>query len=308
MNRFAASLLVLLLVSSIAARADDAGPPRDVAAVRYDASRLIARAVRYDKRDPAQTTFSDTIVTGDWALTSWSNQKLKGILVVNRRRGQWWDVLEGIASQTSGWRFDAAAPLKAAWNMYYDGPEKNLLTQMRVPAQLVILASVHNDDVAHAKGSYVAHGDPACFDAFCRSLKPSGGTIETVDRAESAGYRLKIALSANSSTGADSIERVFVRMPTDGESTQTLHGDAFVFFTVQLAGPKPVTFAPGTTVDVWFPHVLDSYRHYGLTAAMANSAFGPVRATLADNTLHFVLPAFTVSPGDPVMFEIDGDP
>lgn len=307
MRRSAALVLALLFGSTAAARAEDFGPPRDVAAVRYDAARLIARAVRYDKRDPAQTTFSDTVVDGDWALTSWKNQTLKGIIVVNRRRGQWWDVLEGIASQTFGWRFDAGPSLKAAWNVYYDGPENKLLAQMHVPAQLIALASAHNADVAGAKGSYTGHGDPYCGD-FCRWLKPGGGTIETVDRAESAGYSLKIALSANSSTSADSIKRVFVRMPTDGESTQTLHGDAFVFFTVELAGQAPVTFKPGTTVDMWFPHVLDAYRHYGLTAAMADSAFGPVRGTLADNTLHFVLPAFTVTPADPVMFEIDGDP
>jgi len=306
MYRFAALLLVLLLGSTAGARADDSGPPRDVAAVRYDAARLIAGTLRYYKHDPAQTALFDTVVNGDWALTSWRNQTMQGIMIVNRRRGQWWDVLEGTAIEPASWYFDAAPPLLGTSTTYYDGPASQVLSQMHVPSGLVALAAAHNPAVAAAKGTYAGHGDPYCS-GFCTRLKSTGGTVQSAGRAASAGYRLNITLAANTSTSDTSIKRVFIRMPTEGESTQTLHGDAFVFFTVELAGPKPVAFKPGTTVDVWFPHVLDAYRHYGLTAAMANSAFGPVRGTLADNTLHFVLPAFTVAPADPVMFEIDGD-
>lgn len=310
MRWFAALVFALLLSSTAGARADDFGPPKDVSAVKYDAARLLAYRVKQLGADPQRLVISDVVVTGPWAILSWSVAGEHGIAGFHRQRDQWWDVLEGERAY-SVWIFNTAPPVVANYFTPYSAVSADLLLDFNLPTPLVAEAKIHNADV-HASSAKATVGSadpgPNCDWDFCLPLSNHGGNVQTVSRAASAGYRLNIAFSANTSTPQTKIKRVFVRMPTDGESTQTLHGDAFVFFTVELAGPKPITFKPGTTVDVWFPHVLDAYRHYGLTAAMANAAFGPVRGTLADNTLHFVLPAFTVAPGDPVMFEIDGDP
>lgn len=280
MTRTVALLLTFLLGATVAVRADDFGPPSEIRSANYDALRLLAHTATSHNLPASAVVVSDTVVVGEWAIASWRAGGQHGIIVVRKQLGQWWDVLQSTPAD---------------------------LLDMQLPPVLVAEAKAHNPDVKNANTrGLTGHGDPRCSD-YCSSISPSGGSIDTVTRAATGGYLLTVRFSANSADKDEKVKRVYARMPTEGESTQSLFGDAFFFFTVEFVGAKPVTFKPGTTIDVWFPHVLDTFRHYGLTGAMSNSAFGPVRGTLADNTLHFVLPSFTAAPGDPVMFEIDGD-
>jgi hypothetical protein len=64
----------------------------------------------------------------------------------------------------------------------------------------------------------------------------------------------------------------------------------------------------GTTLDVWFPFVIDPSLRYSLTIAHTDPAIGPIDATISDNTAHFALPAFGLRPGAEVQGEIDGGP
>ncbi len=75
-----------------------------------------------------------------------------------------------------------------------------------------------------------------------------------------------------------------------------------------MGGGKPVAFTPGTTIDVWFPFVLDDELRYTLSFFSDDKPSGQIAGTIFDNTLHFVLPAFVMAPGKTLMAEIDGDP
>jgi hypothetical protein len=79
------------------------------------------------------------------------------------------------------------------------------------------------------------------------------------------------------------------------------------FFDVAVSSSKAVTFDRGTVVDVWFPFVLDDQLRYNLSFVSAGKPSGMIFGTVFDNTVHFVLPAFTLDPREPLMAEIDGD-
>jgi hypothetical protein len=99
------------------------------------------------------------------------------------------------------------------------------------------------------------------------------------------------------------------RAPTEAESwANQPSGNSYFFFSGTVQSPQPVHVQAGTKIDVWFPFVLDTSLKYSLTiGGNGFTAIGPVDGTLADNTLHFVLPAFTVAPGVELMGEIESD-
>ena len=78
------------------------------------------------------------------------------------------------------------------------------------------------------------------------------------------------------------------------------------FFDFDISGSQPVTFDAGTTVDIWFPFVLDDTLRYDVSLFTGDKAYGPYHGTLFDNVLHFELPAFTVVPGKGFQAEISG--
>ncbi len=104
------------------------------------------------------------------------------------------------------------------------------------------------------------------------------------------------------------VDTFHARMPTDSESPLTRGGDGYYFASFSFAIKSRIGIPAGSTMDVWFPHVLRDDKKYSLTFTWGNRSFGPVFGTLAQNTLHFVLPSFTIAPGEKVMAEIDGDP
>jgi hypothetical protein len=98
------------------------------------------------------------------------------------------------------------------------------------------------------------------------------------------------------------------RAPTPGEMQPTPGEDAIFFFSADAAGAAPVTVPAGTTLDVWCPFALDTGKHYALWLSFVHPDIAGDVATLQRNTLHFTLPAFTVSPGKTALGEVDGDP
>lgn len=120
-------------------------------------------------------------------------------------------------------------------------------------------------------------------------------------------YQMDIRFARND--GANARVQPFAgRAPTQAESWVTPNNNGYFFFSGTIQSNAPVNVDAGTTLDIWFPFALDSTKTYSLTIAHVTPTIGPLDGTLKDNTLHFVLPAFAVSPGADVMGEIDGDP
>jgi hypothetical protein len=129
------------------------------------------------------------------------------------------------------------------------------------------------------------------------------------NRLTSNQYRVTLRFAPTDASADAHIASFESRMPTEAESwANPPSGNAYFFFSGTVLSQRPVHVQAGTILDVWFPFVLDSSLRYSLTIAAPNAmSLGPVEGTLKDNTLHFVLPAFTAPPGAELMGEIDSD-
>jgi len=143
------------------------------------------------------------------------------------------------------------------------------------------------------------------------SITGTGG-VAALPRSELSGYGITIHYTQNTSNGHARFARIYARPPTEAEiipypTTQWFISTSVVYFDLTIDGDKPVTFAPGTTIDIWFPFVLDDTLNYDLMIGFAREPIGPVYAKPFDNVLHYTLPGFTALPGQTLMGEVDGN-
>ncbi len=127
-------------------------------------------------------------------------------------------------------------------------------------------------------------------------------------RIPSEAYNAGIVLAANDAPRDAAFADLRGRAPTPAESWVTSSGNGYFYFSGTVASSAPIHVQGGSTVDVWFPFVLDPSLFYALTIAHADKPIGPIDGTLSSNVVRFVLPAFTLPPGATLMAEIDGDP
>jgi hypothetical protein len=285
--------------------------------IRSDAVRLLARRVRASGVDPKNVSLSGVVVRGNQALLSWDSGKDRGLMALVISGDRWWDALDmtGVC-----WNTERAYPLVPSEHYpvsYWPGdyeppPSPDVLRSYGLSADLVSAAAARNDDVRNAKG----HCNAATYEVKPDvGFHPAGGTIHPPLRDFTSGYDITIGYSRNDAAPDANLTQLFARAPTQAEFAPDHPPapgwggpDAVCFFDIGVGGAKPVTFEPGTTIDVWFPFVLDDRLRYNLSFVSAGKPSGMIFGTAFDNTLHFVLPAFSVEPNAPLMAEIDGDP
>lgn len=268
MSRLIALLLFAAIVLPAAARADDYGPARTVAQLRSQARRLLARQARASGADPKNLVVSEVVVAGNEALLSWDSGKQRGLMRLAFANDRWWDTYEAAASK-----------------------------DLKITPDLL----AHMENSAHTAAS-------------AWRIEPSGAIVAP-PRKLTAGYGMQFAFSANDAPAPVKLTQVYARPPTPAEFLPNHplapgwgSADAVCYFDLTVGGPSNVTFKPGTAVDVWFPFVLDDQLQYSMSFFSNDKPSGIIRATIFDNTLHFVLGEFTLAPGKPLMAEIDGDP
>ena len=330
----AAASAVLLLAAFVAAisppaRADDFGPNGDIREVRFVAQRLLAHEARKAKADPATTLISDVVVVHNAALLSWQIGKDRGLMGLIRRFDRWWDAADiynssifPISSIACWGPGTTAYPLSGAeWQSYGLYPTPSLLLGFGLPEELVVASAVHNKDVRQYAAAARATNrpgtivKPSCMSNFYQFLRsqpimPAGGSLLS-SRSDTSGYEITLRYSANNAAAA-AFHIPYARAPTEAEiipypATYHFVSNAVAYFDLTLDGSKPVTFAPGTTIDIWFPFVLDDTLRYDLTIGFADQPIGPIYSTPYDNVLHYTLPGFTITPGRTLMAEIDGN-
>jgi len=126
--------------------------------------------------------------------------------------------------------------------------------------------------------------------------------------ATEGGYCVGLHFGSSDASPDAQVADFTTRIPTEAESWVSPGGNSYVFFSGTVQSPQAVHVQAGTTLDVWFPFVLDPSLRYNLSlAGHGFSPIGHVDGTLKDNTLHFVLPAFTAPPGVDLMGEIESD-
>lgn len=315
------AVLAAAIILPGSARADDFGARGAVARVRSDAQRLLAHRVRASGADPKLLSISDVVVSGDQALLSWNSGKARGVMGLVVSSDRWWDALDMTtpAGPDTCWSTVKAYPLAAtipyppAYTSPGDGsaPDPETLRDDGLNEDVIAPATLHNADVRNQ--------DPRGCKASVHTVNPDlavqpNGAVIRPPRSQTSGYGITISYAHNDAAPDAKIEQIFARAPSPAEFAPN-HApapdwggpDAVCFFDVALAARKPVTFAKGTTIDVWFPFVLDDQLRYNLSFFSSDKPSGMIFGTVFDNTLHFVLPEFTVTPGKPLMAEIDGD-
>jgi hypothetical protein len=146
-------------------------------------------------------------------------------------------------------------------------------------------------------GTHIAIGDPT---------QPWRGDLsfhsKNALRLMDDGYVMGATFAANDATKDARIAGFAARAPTKAESWATRGGNSYCFFSGTVRSVKPIHVRAGTTIDIWFPFVLDPSLRYRLTIGSQR-----VDGTLAHNSLHFSLPEFTLPPGVELMGEIDSN-
>ena len=281
------AVLLALAVWPTAARADDVGPRRDIAAIRHDLPVLLA-AGPYAAAPPQR--FESVVVSGADAVAECYACSLTALLRLHYRYDRWW-LLGYVAPSSSG-----------------------MLTA-GVPQALVALARSH---VTMTQKTDAATPQPPCktfscyfvsgaiYDAGAPGQIPFNANVRGFT---SEGYRPTLTFAPSDASTDAKLANVTGRAPTRAESwANPPSGNSYFFFSGTVQSPQPVHVQAGTTIDVWFPFVLDPTLRYSLTIAAPNAmSLGPIQGTLTDNTLHFVLPAFTAPPGAELMGEIEGN-
>jgi hypothetical protein len=266
------------------------GPLPVHADMKSDAVRLLAHRVRQRGVDPKNIVVSDVVVSGNQALLSWNAGKQRGVMGLLTSADRWWDALDMTASMPETcWQTVVAYPL----------------AELR--------------DLVHFAGDSRLHPARTCSDSAPSNtvgagIQPAGGMIHPPIRRFTSGYDITIAYARNDAAPNVKLTQLFARPPTQAEFAPNHPPapgwggpDAVCFFDVGIAGSKPVTFERGTAIDVWFPFVLDDQLRYNLSFMSAGKPSGMIFGSVFDNTLHFVLPAFTIDAREPLMAQIDGD-
>jgi len=276
--------LLLLLCIPHDVRADDYGSRADVRALRGDTRILLLARLRSLSVSAASVTVDDVVVIGNDALVRWHAQNASGIEGLERIYDRWWEMLRGPSLPTA-----------------------DTLNQLGWPSELLPLATTHFNAPSSTSTQTPATPDApmpmTCASEITTAMSTAGATVDLPATSTTDGYAMCIALARNDGPG-DRFA-IGVRRPSRAESWMVPSGNSYVFFTMTLFGPTTLHVASGTAIDLWFPYVLDDTLRYSLTVAHADAPLGPITGTLHDNILHFVLPAFIVTPGTTLMAEVE---
>lgn len=228
-----------------------------------------------------------------------------------RTLDRWWDAFD--IDKTGGcWSGGSTSyPLQGDRRLLVPpGPTVAFLSEAGLPASLVAQAK-HNADVRAGARRFVPSCDVATYDIpNLQIIKPEGAQLSSF-RWDTSGYEIAVHYSANNSKNG-AFHTPYARPPTPVEiipypTTYEFVATAVVYFHFEIDGSSPVTFQPGTTIDIWFPFVLDDTLTYDLTIGFAREPIGPIYAKPYDNVLHYELPGFTATPGRTLMAEVDGN-
>lgn len=254
--------------------AEDYGPHPDIRAIRHDLPII-------HKRD-GLAKIDGIVVKGNDAVAQWEGENTSWVDVLYRRYDRWW--LNVQDNLVWGACPDAHGRRSPIWKL---AAEHLPATQTPSPPPPSALG-------------YVAPKE------HCDSGAPLP-TWESPSVWYGSGYEMVLHPAANDAARLATFT-TRLRAPTEAESWVTRGGNSYFFFSATVQSTQPIHVQAGTRIDVWFPFVLKPDKKYSLTIGYTDAPVGPVEGTLKDNTLHFVLPAFSVKPGAHLMGEIEGNP
>lgn len=251
------------------AAADDFGPHPILRDLRGSAPILLAHF------GPSPVV-GDAVIEGSEAIVMWQSAGKPGLATFRRRNDRWW--IAGV--------FDLFGP-----------------AVKQQPQEWVKTLSVSPAMVARAE-QHLAGFDtemPIARQIERAACARCGSNLWNVND----GFETTLTFDAATPTW-DPTFAILGRAPTVAEMPPTPHENAFYFFSIIAKGAQPVALK-SSTLDVWFPYVLDAKQKYSLLLGFVNPNIEDIPGTLSDNTLTFTLPAFATIPNKDALGEIDGD-
>lgn len=275
--RTLAAVVALLIAAAQIAYADDYGPQTDIRAIRRDLPVIHAR--------DGHAIVDAVVVGGDEALVQWHEESVISIDLLHRLYDRW----AYVAQVTHG-------GINCAGNPVFDSPLwGNAERHLPIPAPT---------PTPKPNGRAVYHNDGI---ALCDPAPPAFDFNTQTQSWLDSGYLVRFEPTPNDASKGDALAELAFRTPTKAESWEAPGGDSYFFLSATVESRTPIHVRAGTTIDVWFPFALETNKTYSLTIGFTDEPIGPIDGTLKDNSLHFVLPAFSVHPGAHLMGEIDGD-
>ncbi len=288
--------------------ADDAGPGKEVRAIRHDLPLILKGQLQQPYSTDANVQIEDVVVSGSSALVQWRSASAERVGYLTRRYKTWWLSNELYIG-------DAGAFTLNEHSSY--GPTNWFLARaFGAPVPLIDLAA---ESLAAVK---TANARPTkCGARNAQLVEPCSigegifpllsTTLYPGRRAQPLivgdGYQMRLVFASNDAHPDATLVNAASRAPTEAESWMTPGGNSYFFFSGTVESDAPIHVSAGTAIDVWFPFLLAPSLYYGLTIAHADKPVGPIDGTLSDNVVHFVLPALTLLPGATLMGEIEGD-
>lgn len=306
-TEYIAVVAALLLLLPAISRADDYGPHPDLRAIRHDLPIIEAMA-------PALKA-AEVIVEGNEALAYEASGR---IWVLRRRYDRWWleDWID-VSFNGSAWHnadCNEGGPTVAF--LEHSGVTVGLANEAAQHLSVVKQAQLFQSPRRATTDLTPVQQNAPLGGGGSRNCVRFGGPVGLPDSLYSGAgfqdrtdhYRLTIFFGTMDAPPNADLTQLRGRMPTEAESWMTRGGNSYYFFSADIRSEAPIHVKSGTTIDVHFPFALPPEKKYSLTIGFADEPIGPIVGTLKDNTLHFVLPAFSVQPGAHLMGEIEGDP
>jgi hypothetical protein len=296
---FSFSLLALIATAS-SARADDYGPHRDIRAIRGAAPVLLAAFIHYEGIRPSNVTIWNVVVNGDQAIVEWSAGPELGLLSIRRYAGRW----RLIGLQTAGmddiprvWSHQLPWGGGCAPGISLDARADVLPRVLNVSASTAALGRDHigivREESDLARVDHAGNNGAPAFEMTlpdCRFPRWPRATQHS-----SMGYHIVLTLYPGSVPMAR-----FTGDPVSALETPR----SGVIYQVLFALSGHTTKQIHGTLTLWAPVVLNPARRYHLVLHPYDGSALSIAGSLADNTLHFNLPAFVAKPGMAVSGEI----
>lgn len=301
--RAACAGVFFLTLLTNAARADDAGSRADLRALRHDAPILLAETM-LEEHLVGRLVIDDVVVSGNDAAMLWSVGEIHRIERFARRRGAWWIAGEIWIDPRTG-----AAMGGSPADSY--GPTPSLLRTLGYPKTLIELAALHLPivQVAQAKPKpppTASNPFPGHFHGDWYVTDEIAFTSDPPSPWPTDGYGVTVRFAANDAPADARYARIEGRRPDWAPSRIGPIGDDYFELRGVVVSPKPIHITSGSTIDVWFPFVLDSDLEYDIALSTANQrvAVETGRLDQQTNVVHFELPAFTAIPGAALVAEV----
>ncbi len=292
----AAWSLVVLAFLGTAASATDIGPRQDVATLRHDVPILLAAFGALGNGGATARVAVDSVaVDGDQALVQWRIADKVGVDGMIRIDGRWWERMREYPVP-SLYYVVCYSPLRCDAD-YTDLTDRSLLA-MGLSDSLIRLAFGRMPAIGTSRSAIESYRYDASRFLITGDYR-KGST-------DPDGFLISASFPRNDAP-SEAFFQVEGRRPTQTESWTNRDSNRYFFFTMTLSSMRAVNFPTGTTIDVWFPFVIDSKSIYSMTIEDAGRVVHVKAARYADNTLYFVLPAFFVSPAAILRGEIRGE-